>query len=125
MLMKGKAMGDKKRVKAVEDRFYLELVVLSSESNTNVLQVICPSLYLFVSNKDPIMRIVDTCNQHGKQKSPTLLQEECQLFSLVSISDRPHYRLLNHSMTLSDAQVKGIVTVYDRVILLHLKNKKV
>jgi hypothetical protein len=126
MLMKGKAMGDKKRVKAMEDRFYLELVILSNASNTtDDLQVICPSLYLFLSKKDPIMRIVETCNQHGKQKAPILSQEECQLFTLVSISDLPHYQPLDHSMTLSEAQVKGIVTVYDRIILLHLKNRNI
>ena len=103
MQIKSKAKGDSKRIPKVEDRFYLEVIMVSIDG-------VADSTFHFFSEKDTIERLL----QLVATKSPTT-----DWVVLVPHSEEPSQfrRIEDLSIVLREAQERQILKCFDRIIL--------
>ena len=102
MQMKSKAQGDKKRIPKVEDRFFMEVVTVEDDGETN-------ASFQFLARKDPMERILQNVASGSASSGWEFLLPgpEDGKFSVVS----------NTSCILDKMEEDGIFKCFDRLIL--------
>ncbi|KAG7360902.1 hypothetical protein IV203_036001 [Nitzschia inconspicua] len=104
MKMKSKSKGDTKRIPNMEDRFFLEAVMVMEKGPV-------ASGYYFLANSDPIERILQYCATTGND------ERENWDFIIPSVNNRCFRRLRTTSTTTQAAQDQGMLQSYGRLIL--------
>lgn len=126
MLIKSRAKGDAKRVPKMEDRFYMELLLLDAQQvnsdvgsdhrceATNVLQV-------FLAKKDTLGRIFRDCLPVAVGN---IISNVALYMPVTGDSDTTtsHFRRVESlDLTLSEAERTGLIKPFDRVIVVAMK----
>jgi hypothetical protein len=124
MQMKGRAVGDKKRVAKDHDRFYVELVTVvvddavddSSEATIRVVE----STAVFMARTDPISRLFRDCVRSDivPTSGSTLAHIDLYVPNPSTTADTaPSFRRIEDSTaTFADAERDGVVKCFDRVV---------
>lgn len=107
MQIKSKAIGDAKRIPKIDDRFFLEVVLVDKTAGK------ASSSFCFLANKDPLDRILQTIADGSKSN------EWDFLVSRVDGDTTLYKRITDISIQLSEASAKGILYSFDRIILCH------
>jgi len=137
MLMKSRALGDKKGIKE-DDRFYMEIVIVVDDckSDDDVQTLSAPAtkassiakmasfFSMFLSKKrSTISHISDFALTQLSSSAKNMQQNESEMDSEVlckktsdGVKDGFYYHLSN-SMTLCEAEEKGCVAQFDRIIV--------
>jgi hypothetical protein len=103
MQIKSKAKGDAKRIPKVEDRFFLEVVMIS-KSNT------AEGSFCFLAKKDPMERILQVV------AASTTSATDWEF--LVPTEDPFKFNIITDPLTsLKDAEERQILKCFDRIIL--------
>mmetsp|Transcript_4164 Transcript_4164/g.6503 ORF Transcript_4164/g.6503 Transcript_4164/m.6503 type:complete len:100 (+) Transcript_4164:129-428(+) len=97
MVMKSKSKGDKKRVKVMEDRFFVELIVIKADSGVS-------SSYVFMSKTDTVQRLLE---EH--------LQESCATY--VNKRESVYVEIFPENI-LEELQRDGILNSFERLIIV-------
>lgn len=108
MTMKSKAKGDNKRIPNVEDRFFLNVVVVLENAST------VNSGYYFLAKTDAIERILQTCEakQEPRENWDFLVPAEKMGF---------FQKLPSTAMTAQMAEDQGLLRSFGRLILRQMK----
>ena len=105
MLMKSKASGDSKRTPKMEDRFFLEVVLVdktTGHASSNVY---------FLASTDPLERILQSIKS-------SRAADAWEFFVPIPHGDDVWYkRIKNPTIQLSEAATLGILNSFDRLIL--------
>jgi hypothetical protein len=102
MQIKSKAKGDAKRIPKVENRFFLEVVMIRNTGTAT-------SSFQFLAKTDPIERLL----QKVASKTPP-----SEWDFLVPTSESNKYETIsNTSMALAEAEENGILKSFERIIL--------
>jgi hypothetical protein len=106
MLMKSKAKGDKKRTPKMDDRFFLELVVIEDYSGTSCSASVAP---VFLAKSDAVKRILRDC---------VSIPDECT-GTIYSISKESNggFCEVSGDLSLQDAEAKGFIQSFNRVVV--------
>ena len=107
MQMKSKAKGDSKRVPKIENRFFLEVVLIGIDGKAS-------SSFQFLARTDPIQRLLQNLSMDSKQTDwdfLTPIEADADSFKVISET----------SMTLDEAEKKGILHSFDRIIVSQSK----
>lgn len=124
MLIKSRAKGDTKRVPKMEDRFYLELVLLEETSNNNhkdfeghqyeansILQV-------FLAKSDRVERILRDC----VAAAVVSYSKNVILYMAVDHITTAQFRRIEQlDMTLTEAERLGLIRPFDRMIIMQVR----
>jgi hypothetical protein len=106
MKMKSRAKGDSKRISRVEDRFFIELVVVSMKNDG-----VATSGYYFLGKTDPLERILQLCDV-GDSKSKDAWE------FLVPTDNKDRFcHVATTSMTTQVVEDEGILKSFGRLIL--------
>jgi len=105
MLMKSKATGDSKRIPKMEDRFFLEVVIVDRATQG------ATSNFYFLANKDPLERILH-CMKNSWSSEALEFLVPTQIGN-----DMMYKRITDTSIQLSEAATQGILNSFDRLIL--------
>jgi hypothetical protein len=104
MQIKSKANGDKKRIPKMENRFFLEIVLVTASG-------IAKSTYQFLAKTDPIERILQNV------ASSTPPADWDFYVPATSDEDGSSYVPVDASVTVEQAESEGILKLFDRLIL--------
>ena len=105
MQIKSKAIGDAKRIPKVEDRFFLEVVLIDKASGK------ATGSFQYLAKSDPLdrlLRSMDVQNQLSGDWD----------FLVPQGDNSMHYkRILDPSIALASAAEQGMVQSFDRLVL--------
>lgn len=104
MQIKSKAKGDAKRVPKVENRFFLDVVVVEMETKT------ASSSFQFLARTDPIERILQSV-------LPASKAEDCEFLALSKSEASAYKPFQDTSLSLDDAEKQGLLNSFDRLIV--------
>ena len=105
MLMKSKASGDSKRIPTIEDRFFLEVVLIDKATRH------ASSKFYFLADRDPLDRILQLINSSSTDSWEFLVR-------IPHGDDAWYKRIEDTSIQLSEAATQGILNSFDRLILI-------
>jgi hypothetical protein len=105
MKIKSKAKGDTKRISNMQDRFFIELVVVSKNDG------LATSAYYFLGKTDPLERILQFC-YNGDCKSQVGWD-----FLVPTDNENCFRHITNTSMTTHAIEDQGILKSFGRLIL--------
>lgn len=105
MQIKSKAKGDTKRIPKVENRFFLEVVMIDSAGRAT-------SSYQFLAKSDPIDRLLQNVSSKTTPGDWNFLVPNENTFETIS----------DTSLALEEAEKKGILNCFDRIVLRRSKN---
>jgi hypothetical protein len=106
MHIKSKAKGDAKRVSKMENRFFLEVVLVQGGTAT--------SSYQFLAKTDSIERLLQNI-------SSSTASSDYDFVVPSSESDNSYNRIEETTMKLEDAEANNVLKCFDRIILRQLK----
>ena len=106
MLMKSKAKGDKKRIPKMDDRFFLELVVIEDYNGTSCSASATP---VFLAKSDTVKRILRDCVSIPDGCTATV-------YSIPKESNGGFCEVPG-DLSLQDAEAKGFIQSFDRVVV--------
>jgi hypothetical protein len=106
MQIKSKAKGDAKRVSKMENRFFLEVVLVQGGTAT--------SSYQFLAKTDSIERLLQNI-------SSSTASSDYDFVVPSSESDNSYNRIEETTMKLEDAEANNVLKCFDRIILRQLK----
>jgi hypothetical protein len=123
MQMKGRAVGDKKRVK-IEDRFYVDLVIVADVDETaETTMRVVESSAVFMAKTDPLSRLIRDCVRSDilTTGNSSAMIRPVQIDLLVpsppgtaeTASFRP---IADSAVTFAGAERDGILKCFDRVV---------
>lgn len=99
MQMKSKAKGDAKRIKKMEDRFFLEVLVAESKEKIS-------SLLTFSARTDKISRLVESVG----------ISSDVDI--LVPLGEGSRFRLVHDtSISFNEAESSGVIECYGRIVV--------
>ena len=104
MLMKSKARGDFKRVPKIEDRFFMDVLLVQDGKATSSFQ--------FLAKADPIARIIDSV-------AGGTVAADWEF--LVPSGEKAFARIHDPSLSLQEAQEENVLQCFDRLILRRSK----
>lgn len=105
MLMKSKAKGDKKRVPKMDDRFFLELVVVEDYTGQECVASMSP---VFLARSDPVERVWRDC---------VSVPSGCTAAIYVPMEQGGSFLPVPSDISLQDAEAKGFVRCFDRAVV--------
>ena len=106
MQIKSKAKGDAKRVPKMENRFFLEVVLV--QGGTAILS------YQFLAKTDSIERLLQNISSSTASSDYDFLVPSSQ-------SDNSYNRIEETTMKLEDAAANNVLKCFDRILLRQLK----
>jgi hypothetical protein len=103
MLMKSKAKGDTKRVPKIDDRFFLELVVISFFEG----ECVASASFDFLAKIDPVGRLLRDCVSIPTGFEATVLVP----------TEKGGFRQVPDDISLQDAEKMGFFKSFDRAVV--------
>lgn len=103
MLMKSKAKGDKKRVPKMDDRFFMELIVVE-DFNGHCSAAASP---VFLARSDAVERLLSDC---------VLVPNECTAEIYIP-TEQGSFQVLSGDLSWQDAETRGLIKCFDRVVV--------
>jgi len=97
MMMKSKSKGDTKRTKKLEDRFFVEFIVLNMQGDVS-------SSYVFMSKTDTVRRLLE---EH--------MQESCAAYA---INGESIYVEVSHESVLQELQRDDVLNCFGRLLII-------
>jgi hypothetical protein len=102
MQIKSKAKGDAKRVPKMENRFFLEVVLIQGGTAT--------SSYQYLAKTDSIERLLQNISSSPASSDYDFLVPSYE-------SDNSYNRIEDTTMKLEDAEAKNVLRCFDRILL--------